>query len=167
MSEAPLKERRDVDGFVKLAVIEGEKIENNNKESEVAASKNTGVIQLREQFNAYQDPLLLIDINLFLSSFDDLKENISDEAREDEKIIGNSLMLSAGMSVGYVVWLARSGVLLSSVISSLPAWRFMDPLPVLSNFNSEIIESEDEESLQSMVEESDDKKANEPNDEYL
>ena len=68
-----------------------------------------------------------------------------------EKIVGGSLTVSAGISVGYVVWLARSGILMSSLLSSLPAWRFIDPLPVLASFQHEELE-EDEESLESMVE---------------
>jgi hypothetical protein len=34
-------------------------------------------------------------------------------------------------STGYVIWLLRAGPLLASVLSSLPAWRTFDPLPVL------------------------------------
>jgi len=39
--------------------------------------------------------------------------------------------VSAGMSVGYVLWLARGGVLMASVLAALPAWASLDPLPVL------------------------------------
>ena len=60
--------------------------------------------------------------------------------------------MTAGLSVGYVVWLARSGVLMSSVLSSLPAWSFIDPLPVLASLQNRQ-EDDDEESLESMVEE--------------
>ncbi|MDH3537175.1 MAG: hypothetical protein OER87_15640, partial [Gammaproteobacteria bacterium] len=67
-----------------------------------------------------------------------------------EKVIGSSLTVTAGLSVGYVVWLARSGILLSSVLSSLPAWRFIDPLPVLGGMQGGS-EGDDEESLESMV----------------
>ena len=61
-------------------------------------------------------------------------------------------MVSAGFSVGYVVWLARSGILLSSVLTSMPAWRFIDLLPILGSLNFKD-EEEDKESLESMVEE--------------
>jgi hypothetical protein len=45
-------------------------------------------------------------------------------------VVGGSA-LSAGLSVGYVLWLARGGVLMASVLSALPAWASLDPLPVL------------------------------------
>ncbi|MGI9324712.1 MAG: hypothetical protein ACR2PZ_05795, partial [Pseudomonadales bacterium] len=52
----------------------------------------------------------------------------------------------------YVVWLVRGGVVLSSVLSSLPAWRLIDPLPVLATVLSNSQDEEDEESLASMLE---------------
>jgi hypothetical protein len=41
-------------------------------------------------------------------------------------------LVSSGLSVGYVLWLARGGVLVASVMSSVPAWSSVDPLPVLA-----------------------------------
>lgn len=48
------------------------------------------------------------------------------------------------LTVGYVAWLVRGGVLLTSFISSLPSWQSFDPLPVLENAG----EGEDETSDQ-------------------
>ena len=50
---------------------------------------------------------------------------------------------------GYIAWLLRGGILLSSVLSSLPAWRMIDPLPVLNKMHDET--ESDDESLESMV----------------
>jgi hypothetical protein len=52
--------------------------------------------------------------------------------------------------VGYVVWLARGGMLLASLLSSMPAWRAIDPLPVLANFRDDDDDADDE-SLDSLV----------------
>jgi len=43
-------------------------------------------------------------------------------------VIGGMLTTA---STGYVIWLLRAGPLVASVLSSLPAWRTFDPLPVL------------------------------------
>jgi hypothetical protein len=51
--------------------------------------------------------------------------------------------LSGGLSVGYVLWLARSGVLMASVVSALPAWVMLDPLPVLAQLKRERPPGED------------------------
>ena len=54
------------------------------------------------------------------------------------------------MSIGYVLWLIRSGLLLSSVFAAMPAWRWIDPLPVLDH-NDDDDENDTDESLESMV----------------
>ena len=80
----------------------------------------------------------------------DMREVMQLENENTEKIVGGSLTVSAGFSVGYVVWLARSGVIMSSVLSSMPAWRFVDPLPVLASLRMSE-NKDDEESLESIV----------------
>ena len=46
--------------------------------------------------------------------------------------------------MGYVLWLARGGVLLASMASSIPAWATVDPLPVLSRFKARQSEGSDD-----------------------
>ena len=46
--------------------------------------------------------------------------------------IASSIVVSGGVSIGYVVWLVRGGVLMSSMLSALPAWQMIDPMPVLA-----------------------------------
>ena len=47
--------------------------------------------------------------------------------------VASTALVSSGLSVGYVLWLARGGVLAASLMSSVPAWASVDPLPVLKN----------------------------------
>jgi hypothetical protein len=53
------------------------------------------------------------------------------------------------------VWLLRGGVLVSTLLSSLPAWRLVDPLPVLGRIDDDADddadESESDDSLESLV----------------
>jgi hypothetical protein len=46
-------------------------------------------------------------------------------------LVESAAVTSAGLTVGYVVWLLRGGMLLSSFLVQMPAWRMMDPLVVL------------------------------------
>ena len=48
------------------------------------------------------------------------------------RVTESGVVLSAGLSIGYVIWLVRGGVLVSSMLSALPAWQMIDPLPVLT-----------------------------------
>ncbi len=66
-------------------------------------------------------------------------------------MVGSSAVLTTGLSVGYVVWLARGGMLLASLLSSMPAWRAIDPLPVLASFRDNDEDEGDDESLDALV----------------
>ncbi len=81
-------------------------------------------------------------------------DQIRNETRHDiaftKVTAGVSIATTTGLSVGYVAWLVRGGALLSSVLSSMPAWRMIDPLPILSYKRQDDAE-EDDESLESMV----------------
>ena len=87
--------------------------------------------------------------NDFKQSLDVLRDEVSGELNLQQAQIGSSIAVSTGLSIGYVVWLIRGGVLVSSMLSALPAWRFIDPLPILAFGGSE--EDEDQESLETLV----------------
>ena len=95
------------------------------------------------------DPLFLVRANGFIKGLDSMREELNEGSDVQQAVVGSSLAVSAGMSAGYVAWLARSGVLLSSVMSTLPVWRFVDPLPVLTSTGGAA--GGDGESLESLV----------------
>jgi predicted outer membrane repeat protein len=78
-------------------------------------------------------------------AFERIREELDQGAQADGQVVAGSLVLSTSFSVGYVLWLARGGVLLASMASSIPAWAAVDPLPVLSRFKSR--QGEDEDAL--------------------
>jgi hypothetical protein len=83
---------------------------------------------------------------------DRMREATQAQSVAEHRIAGAIAGFAGGLSAGYVLWLVRGGVLLSSLLSSLPAWRVLDPLPVLGRRNRRDGEDEDEESLESLVE---------------
>lgn len=44
---------------------------------------------------------------------------------------GGASVLSAGVSIAYLLWMARGGSVLSGAFSTIPPWQMLDPLPVL------------------------------------
>ena len=80
-----------------------------------------------------------------------MREDIIDAALDNTPVVGSTFAVSAGMSAGYIAWLARSGAVLGSVMSAMPMWRFIDPLPVLNKLDDD---SDDEESLEAIIEKS-------------
>ena len=64
-------------------------------------------------------------------SLDQMRDSVKAAEEAEHRIVGSSVAVGASFSVGYVIWLLRGGVLATSLLSSLPAWRFVDPLPVV------------------------------------
>ena len=86
----------------------------------------------------------------FLGELDGLRDEVDALAYLEAQLVGSSAAVSAGLSVGYVLWLTRGGLLIASVISSLPAWALIDPVPILARLGVDDDE-DDDESLDSMV----------------
>jgi hypothetical protein len=102
-----------------------------------------------DNFLMKDDPLMLIQTNNFISGLDEMRQELDQDIVFNKTTVGSTLAVSAGVSAGYVAWLARSGVLLGSVMGTLPVWRFVDPLPVLNQARGVL--GEDSESLESIV----------------
>jgi hypothetical protein len=85
-----------------------------------------------------------------IRTLNEVKGEMADEAAVNRALLGSVIAASTGLSVGYVVWLIRGGMLLSTLLSSLPAWQILDPLPILAR-KAKVADDEDDESLESLV----------------
>jgi hypothetical protein len=63
---------------------------------------------------------------------DRLRHDAAQARQEEGTSLASTALVSTGLSVGYVIWLVRGGVLMTSLMSAVPAWAGMDPLPVLA-----------------------------------
>jgi Cadherin-like len=61
-----------------------------------------------------------------------MRSTVDEQIGVEHRLVASSVAITGSLSIGYVVWLLRGGLLLSSLISSLPAWHIIDPLPVLA-----------------------------------
>ena len=73
-----------------------------------------------------------------------------EDVKIEARVAGSVFVVSTGLSVGYVLWLLRGGALIASLLSSLPAWRLVDPLPVLGSVGGRAGD-EDDDSLEDLV----------------
>jgi hypothetical protein len=91
-----------------------------------------------------------------LQALDELRDAVQQGEARAHTVLGGTTAMATGLSIGYVLWLLRGGLLLSSLLTSLPAWRFVDPLPVLAHvaINSQT-DTTDDESLETMVQQDD------------
>ncbi len=91
-----------------------------------------------------------IDAPEFFQELDRLRDNAEEQTRSSGTLVTSNLVATAGLSVGYLFWLLRTEVLIGSLLSSLPAWRLVDPLPVLGRLVDD--DEDDDDSLESLVE---------------
>lgn len=88
----------------------------------------------------------------FSGQLDHLRANVQEELDLDRTKTISVAGVSLGLSLVYVLWLIRGGVLMGSYLSALPAWRVLDPLPVLSRVDDEA--EEDDEALDAITDSS-------------
>ena len=67
----------------------------------------------------------------FREQLADVREQATARTPFDRVVAASTTAVGASLSIIYGVWLLRGGVLLTSLLTSLPAWRSIDPTPVL------------------------------------
>lgn len=135
-------------GNLQLAVIDSEVRTSQGSSGGSKSSQDLDVQDLNSFFNATQSGLEA-ELALMSASMDSKELDNEERAAATRAFFGTSTGISTGLSVGYLLWLVRGGTLMGSVLSSLPAWRFVDPLPVLGSLADDM--EDDEESLASIV----------------
>ncbi|OED43191.1 hypothetical protein AB833_04255 [Chromatiales bacterium (ex Bugula neritina AB1)] len=85
-----------------------------------------------------------------IENLNQTRDQLDSDTRQQQVVLGSTLTLSTGLSLGYIFWLVRGGLLLGSVMSAMPAWKLVDPVPVLSEFDADDDDLHDD-SLESMV----------------
>ncbi|MFK7767294.1 MAG: DUF4347 domain-containing protein [Mariniblastus sp.] len=79
-------------------------------------------------------------------------ERMALEASLPNVLFQSSAALASGVTVGYLVWLIKGGQVMAAVVANLPAWRLIDPLPILNA----MIADQDDESLETIIEKGED-----------
>ena len=96
-----------------------------------------------------------LDTDLHWQHLDAFQGEIAANIGHHTFVLGSVTGVTAATSIGYATWTVRRRYLLFGVISSLPAWTLVDPLPVLASYlDSERPSADDdqeEKALQSLV----------------
>ena len=86
-------------------------------------------------------------------AIDSMRQDVDSSVTHTTLTIGATVTATTGMTVGYVVWIVRGGLMLSSVMANLPMWRLMDPMAILNQSGDD--DGQADESLASMVDQRD------------
>ncbi len=96
------------------------------------------------------DTFLGVDTSLMWGDLDELAEAIKGDSSIHRLAFGSAVGITTGLTVGYVLWTVRAGYVLTTLIAQVPAWRVVDPLPILDSLDGQS-EIGDEESLQTII----------------
>ena len=72
-------------------------------------------------------------LSMLANNFENQQQELESQQKLSKALVGSSITITSGFSVGYLIYLIRGGAIVSSMLSSLPAWRFVDPLPILGS----------------------------------
>ncbi|QDV46218.1 hypothetical protein Enr13x_61270 [Stieleria neptunia] len=89
------------------------------------------------------------DSKLLWSDMEDLEHELKQGDSTPYIFAGSFAGVSSALSVGYVMWTVRGGLLATSLLAHLPAWSFVDPLLVLNEMDDD--DDEDDDSLEEML----------------
>jgi hypothetical protein len=88
------------------------------------------------------------------------REDVASKFQASSALVASSVAISTSLSLGYAIWLLRGGVLLTSLLASMPAWRSIDPLPVLARIDARGHDDGDEDdSLRGLLQRAADEQA--------
>ena len=98
---------------------------------------------------------MFADNGIMWGKLDDLKRDMNQIVQSGMQsmtlVVGTTATVGTSLSVGYVLWLLRGGTLIASMVSALPAWTLIDPLPILDS-SALGNDDDDNESLNSLIE---------------
>jgi hypothetical protein len=84
------------------------------------------------------------------SQLDSFEEDVSRHVGFDSQLVGSVGAVTTGLSVGYIIWVVRGGMLLSGLLAQMPAWQMLDPLLVIDGPGRD--REDDGETIYSIVE---------------
>ena len=68
-----------------------------------------------------------------IRQLDQLRGTVAARQRTERRTLATVTVFASAVSYGFIWWLLQGGLLLGSLLSSLPAWMSVDPLPVLAH----------------------------------
>ncbi len=90
----------------------------------------------------------------FWQALDNNRRQLEADASLPQILLGSTAAITSSVTVGYLIWLIKGGQVMAALMANMPAWRLIDPLPILNAMIDE--EEGDDDSLQTMIEQGED-----------
>lgn len=91
----------------------------------------------------------LSDTGELWNDLDSFQDSIQSNMSFENVVIGSFSAMTSSITAGYVIWMVRGGVVASTLLAQLPAWKYMDAMVVIAGVEETDIE--DDDSLESIV----------------
>lgn len=95
-------------------------------------------------------PLSVI-IQSIATEIDAIQQDLTTSIATAGVVTGGILVATSTVSVGYVFWALRTGFLMASVLSSLPAWQSFDPVPLINHLDDEGDAMDEDDAMERMM----------------
>lgn len=131
-----------------FGALEGESSDSIEERLRNSGSSYRALASVRESSNSQQfgDTFVAatFDFNLLWNDLTEVEQN-GQEVDGNLLVAGSAAGVTGAFTVGYVLWTVRSGLLVTSLIAQMPAWRVVDPLVVLDYLDSATEHGESDE----------------------
>ena len=94
---------------------------------------------------------------LVSTRYEEIQEQVSLTEEQQQRFISTATVVTTTVTSGLLIWALQGGYLMAGLASSLPTWRFMDPIVVLDEFGED--SEDDGDSLQSLIEQAESRTA--------
>uniref|UniRef100_UPI0035631969 beta strand repeat-containing protein n=1 Tax=Stieleria sp. TaxID=2795976 RepID=UPI0035631969 len=133
---------------------ESEQRNDESRSSSPTQNDNSGRLRRSDSIRSTGSVLGIgrFDSKLLWSDMEDMQGEINDGFNTPYIFAGSFAGVSSALSVGYVMWTVRGGLLATSLLAHLPAWSFVDPLLVLDELDDD--DDSDDDSLAEMLDKS-------------
>ena len=91
--------------------------------------KDDGIVTVAPSDSNINSPEFIDDVDKML---EDLNQSEKSEKRELELSAEAITGVSVTLTAGFVSWALRTGSLMASLLTAMPAWRHLDPMPILA-----------------------------------
>ncbi|WP_417386422.1 Ig-like domain-containing protein [Gimesia sp.] len=96
------------------------------------------------------EPVKFVHTELKWARYKEIEEQVTLTADQQQRLINTAAVITTTVSSGLLLWALQGSYLLAGLASSLPTWRFMDPVAILDQFGEDT--NDEGDSLQSIIE---------------
>lgn len=94
--------------------------------------------------------LEVVNASHLWTNFVGIQDQMNFNSFQNQILISTAAVVVTSVSSGLLIWALQGGYLMASIASGLPAWRYMDPIAILADFDENINDGGD--TLQSIIE---------------